>query len=343
MTVIYGQEDYVERLRCYLDESAKKGNMKFVTFPVNAIDPNNITFDFGEKDAELREISPDCPFIVAFTSKFQPFAQKYLNDKGFFNLLLYDPNVDNKLKRDFVRNKFKNFVFIDDDKKITIYLVKSVFDKSVKTNEAATSPYIKTIQVGAALTSERISAITDDTGDNISVRNRHFSEMTAFYWLWKNAADDFIGICHYRRIWKNLDLIVQKLQRNDIDVILPVPTLSLPTVRENYFPRFIPQVGEVFLNVLTEMTPQYAEVAKEFFADNVYYACNMCILRRAVIDDLCSWMFPIVFEIENRVGDLSDPYYNRYCGFCTELLITLYFRANRQNWRIVHADKIFIG
>ena len=32
----------------------------------------------------------------------------------------------------------------------------------------------------------------------------------------------------------------------------------------------------------------------------------MCILKRNVLEDLCRWMFPIVFEIEKRVGDLPD-------------------------------------
>lgn len=42
----------------------------------------------------------------------------------------------------------------------------------------------------------------DDTGDNISARNREYSECTGLYWLWKNydwRKLDYIGVFQYRR------------------------------------------------------------------------------------------------------------------------------------------------
>ena len=96
------------------------------------------------------------------------------------------------------------------------------------------------------------------------------------------------------------------------------------------------------LNVLREMSPEYFEASKKIYQGHVFYACNMLIAKRSVLHELCQWMFPMVFEIEKRIGDLSDPYQNRYAGFCTERLITLYFLYNKENWRITHADKIFI-
>ena len=49
----------------------------------------------------------------------------------------------------------------------------------------------------------RKNMIGDDTGDNISARNRNFCELTGIYWLWKNYAaigdPARIGFMHYRR------------------------------------------------------------------------------------------------------------------------------------------------
>lgn len=46
--------------------------------------------------------------------------------------------------------------------------------------------------------------ICDNTGDNISSKNRMYSENTAHYWVLKNyidtAPEEYIGFCHYRRI-----------------------------------------------------------------------------------------------------------------------------------------------
>ena len=43
----------------------------------------------------------------------------------------------------------------------------------------------------------------DDTGDNISYKNRNYCELTGIYWAWKNydkiGDPDYIGFMHYRR------------------------------------------------------------------------------------------------------------------------------------------------
>lgn len=39
----------------------------------------------------------------------------------------------------------------------------------------------------------------DNSGDNISVRNNRFSELTGFYYVWKNQPSEAVGFCHYRR------------------------------------------------------------------------------------------------------------------------------------------------
>lgn len=45
--------------------------------------------------------------------------------------------------------------------------------------------------------------IGDNTGDNISFKNRSYNEMTAIYWAWKNLDQlgnpEYIGFMHYRR------------------------------------------------------------------------------------------------------------------------------------------------
>ena len=61
-------------------------------------------------------------------------------------------------------------------------------------------PLLYPIQVGAALSEVRFPKfLYDDTGENISEKNRSYCELTAQYWAWKNVQADYYGFFHYRR------------------------------------------------------------------------------------------------------------------------------------------------
>ena len=81
----------------------------------------------------------------------------------------------------------------------------------------------------------------DNTGANISEKNKNYGEYTFHYWLWKNYIenknfkDSWIGFCQYRKFWsveKNSEipnslnklksLVLQEIPKSceDVDVIL---------------------------------------------------------------------------------------------------------------------------
>ena len=58
------------------------------------------------------------------------------------------------------------------------------------------------IHVGKALSNMDLGIEGDDTGDNISLKNGSYCELTGMYWAWKNLKGvDVIGLCHYRRFF----------------------------------------------------------------------------------------------------------------------------------------------
>ena len=69
----------------------------------------------------------------------------------------------------------------------------------------------------------------------------------------------------------------------------------------------------------------------------------MFIMRREVLDELCTWLFPILFVVAGHGGQKEDGYLNRYPGFLSERLISFFFEKNREKYKIVYSDKTFLA
>ena len=68
----------------------------------------------------------------------------------------------------------------------------------------------------------------------------------------------------------------------------------------------------------------------------------MFIMKKDILNDLCEWLFSILFSVVKTCGSINDAYQNRYPGFLSERLITYYFEKNRDRYKIVFADKTFL-
>ena len=61
------------------------------------------------------------------------------------------------------------------------------------------SPVYQPIMAGKSLLRVKTEFQGDDTGENISDKNKYYSELTGIYWVWKNTRQNITGTCHYRR------------------------------------------------------------------------------------------------------------------------------------------------
>lgn len=232
---------------------------------------------------------------------------------------------------------------IADKRQATVYVANSAFDKPLNT------PYRlndneKILQVGSALTDERIDAsFFDNTGDNISEKNKQFCELTALYWIWKNAKDDMVGLVHYRRHFILPENWKQIMAGEKIDVVLPVPLYVHPSLEANYRDRHVESKWDNMLEYFKVNRPDEFQELDAFFKETgLYSPCNMLIARKDVLDELCEWLFPVLFYVADKGGILDDAYQNRYPGFISERLITYFFEKNRDRFKVVYADKNFL-
>jgi len=191
------------------------------------------------------------------------------------------------------------------------------------------------LNVGAALR-EDLGYLRDDTGENISSKNKSYCELTGLYWIWKNTADDYVGLVHYRRYFCHLfnrncilseDLARKKLEKYDI--IVPIMGVFAQTVAQQYeycgFRKDLDLCGSVIQKLYSEYYSDYENVLN---GHNSYFG-NMIIAKREIFDDYCKWLFDILFELEKHT-DLAgyNDFQQRIYGFISERLLTVYIKHN---------------
>lgn len=74
----------------------------------------------------------------------------------------------------------------------------------------------------------------DNVGDNISIKNPNYNELTAVYWAWKNLENmDAIGLVHYRRLL-SLKSNRTPINKSEVESLLRDYDLILPKKRKYY-------------------------------------------------------------------------------------------------------------
>lgn len=182
---------------------------------------------------------------------------------------------------------------------------------------------------------DNLGFCSDDMGENISMKNKTYCELTGLYWMWKNSNADIIGLVHYRR-WFAKNEFNERLKKGDIekifkyyDIILPKRHDTIISVYDEYadfhFSKDLDLCGEI----IKEKYPQYLESYNKFINGNKMYCCNLFIAPKELISSYCIWLFSILDEIEKR-ADISeyDDYQKRVFGFLGERLFNIWIIHN---------------
>lgn len=358
---IAGAHSRAQTLRIYLEYLYP--GIKIVSYLVNDMSENRpVVGGIPVRLINGGGLQKSCCVYIATRGVNHSKIRKELEKAGFTEIIPVTVEVDRRLREDYARKYYQErgrgflkieYLVLDGAtrnitsrvlKCVAIYVAKSVFDRPLE--ETYTKKiYEKDIQVGASLTRKRLSekVVTDNTGEHISEKNRQFCELTALYWMWKNAGEEILGLVHYRRHFLLPEDWLDRMLENNVDVIVPVPLYVAPSLAGNYKERHDPQAWDVMMQYLKERDEQEYKEAEAFFQQNLYYPCNMFIMRREMLDRMCGWLFPILFAVAERIGENENPYQNRYPGFLSERLISFFLEKNRDRYKIVYADKNFLA
>ena len=228
---------------------------------------------------------------------------------------------------------------------ITIY--KMIHEKNEQLESVCEDKYYtQQLQVGAALTNNRIASLQDCSGVNISEKNGNYSELTGLYWMWKNQIKhkerNYYGLAHYRRFFDLSEDDLYRLQSNEIDVVLPYPMPYEPTIEAHHERYLTNKEWRAVLQAVEELHPEYISVFNEILKQGYLYNYNIILARESVLDEYCSWLFPLLFRIEQINDPNDEKKANRFIGYVGETLETLYFMRNKKSLRIAHTTCRFL-
>lgn len=222
---------------------------------------------------------------------------------------------------------------------------------------AKEEPYFP-IQVGKALSTVDLGIKGDDTGDNISIKNSSYCELSGMYWAWKNLKGvDVIGLCHYRRYFdfhKQCRKVLPYTSFNSSSfdgIDLSVPDNVIKEAAEGkiyiakprnyrynlmveYCTSHISDDYRVLRQVIKESQPADIQEAffQTFYQNNKLSHFNMFLMNWKEFDAYCSWLFPILGEVERRT-DIShySPIQKRIYGYMSERLLNVWLYNRKKS------------
>lgn len=287
---------------------------------------------------EAQAIPEDGLVIVAVTELLQGEVAEALEQKGFQQVFLLTQHEEHRLMSAYfgsrgmfpLSKKLVSDVAVD----FAMYEVCNHRDKPLEGNPAL-APFEHPIQAGAALAPSIVAEMGDDTGENISEKNRQYCEMSAVYWVWKNQRHDWVGIEHYRRHL----LVTQEMLTDDVDVFLPLPYMCYPNTLAQ-FRRFVSEsVSVALMQALRELHPQEYEGYRKILEGSYQYTYNLSCMRWHVFDAYCTWFFRITEFMETMAEHVPEIAETRALSYVAEVLTNLYFMSNPKHWRILHVEK----
>ncbi len=214
-------------------------------------------------------------------------------------------------------------------------------------------PLFNPIQCGAALNPCIAGVIHDNDGENISIKNREYCELTAHYYAWKNISADYYGFCHYRRLFciddsiKRPYLVFSQLTDERLlgtgeqweklisgyEIIAPRSENMGLTVREHYCGSQYHYADDLnlFIKILKKQSPHLSETVEKYLSQQRQYFCNMFIMDKAHFYEYCDILFNALNEFDLLKKPHGDFQSDRADGYLGEIFTGIYISYCYEN------------
>lgn len=186
-----------------------------------------------------------------------------------------------------------------------------------------------------------IGYIADNSGENISLKNSSFCELTGLYWAWKNLDCDYLGLVHYRRHFsiksRGYRILHKKteciLNGKEAEKLLEKYRILVPKKRRYYIETLYSHYEhthyrehlDITGKIIAEKYPEYNQSFEKVMKRTYGYMFNMYIMEKKLSDQYCEWLFHILFEVERqiKVPELSR-FQGRFYGRISEIIFNVW-------------------
>lgn len=194
--------------------------------------------------------------------------------------------------------------------------------------------------------------IGDNTGENISLKNPNYCELTGLYWAWKNLNSDYIGLAHYRRHFTCKSIFKKTIAdkkhivmtNRDADKIFEKYDAIVPNKRKYYIETNESHYNhahqakdlEMTRQIVKNMYPEYSDAFEAVMRRTSAHMFNMFVLKKELFNGYCKWLFDILSELEKRT-DLTNYSESeaRIFGYISELLLDVWLDYNQIKYKEV--------
>lgn len=271
-------------------------------------------------------------------------------------------NVLIKVTREIFENKelmqegslvnFRGYLFLAlrEKRETSLRLFEVSHKQFVSLKDSIYSP----LYVAGAMMEEP-DVLKDNDGDSISEYNSKINECTALYWIWKNTEYKYVGLNHYRRFFASFVNKYNALQEWEIQLLFDFYDIGVAesvffnnysvkdTLQRQITEEAFSKGFEELQRIFEHMDERNQEAFKYVMDGHRIYPCNMFITTKKILNSYCTWLFPILFELLERieVKEDWDNYSKRVLGFFAERLWTVWLL--QQNYKVKEFPILLVG
>lgn len=202
---------------------------------------------------------------------------------------------------------------------------------------------------------ESIGFERDDSGEQISMKNPNYCELTGLYWAWKNLSFEYLGLVHYRRYFtlhSRKKCLSAVLSREEAEELCRKYRVVVPSKRRYYIETLYLHYAHTFdcrhfdeaRNIIALFCPEYLSSFDIVMNQRSGYMFNMFMMSRELVDAYCQWLFPILNELEHRI-DTSEmtAFEARYLGRVSERLWNVWLHRNIKKEDMKEVPYLYLG